>query len=158
MFSLTRCPVEFRVGSNGLSDHLEVLNQSVAAWNTWRIANPDTKPDLSGAQLLRAQLQGANFSRVNLVQTGLQQADLSSADLLDNCRVYGASVWDLQGTAARQVNLIISPDSERALVVDDLKIAQFIRLFLTHREIREVIETIGRKVVLILGRFTPDRK
>jgi hypothetical protein len=42
--------------------------------------------------------------------------------------------------------------------VDDLKIAQFIRLLLTHSEIRDVIETVGRKAVLILGRFSPERK
>jgi hypothetical protein len=78
--------------------------------------------------------------------------------ILDNCQVYGASIWDLQGVAARQTNLIITVEGEPVIAVDDLKIAQFIRLLLTHSEIRDVIETIGRKAVLILGRFSPERK
>lgn len=36
--------------------------------------------------------------------------------------------------------------------------AQFIYLLLTNAEIREVIDTITSKAVLILGRFTPERK
>jgi len=35
---------------------------------------------------------------------------------------------------------------------------QFIYLLLNNEEIREVIDTIASKVVLILGRFTPERK
>jgi len=42
--------------------------------------------------------------------------------------------------------------------VDNIKIAQFLHLLLNNKEIREVIDTITSKVVLILGRFTPDRK
>ena len=36
--------------------------------------------------------------------------------------------------------------------------AQFIYLLLNNKKIREVIDTITSKVVLILGRFTPERK
>src|SRR5205807_920359 len=39
-----------------------------------------------------------------------------------------------------------------------LKVAQFIYLLLNNKDIREVIDTITSKVVLILGRFTPERK
>ena len=42
--------------------------------------------------------------------------------------------------------------------MDDLRVAQFIYLFLDHKSIRHVIDTITSKVVLILGRFTPERK
>ena len=44
------------------------------------------------------------------------------------------------------------------MTVDNLKVAQFIHLLLNNGEIREVIDTITSKVVLILGRFTPERK
>ncbi len=44
------------------------------------------------------------------------------------------------------------------ITVDSLKVAQFIYLLLINEEIREVIDTITSKVVLILGRFTPGRK
>ena len=44
------------------------------------------------------------------------------------------------------------------VTVDDLEVAQFIYLLLNNQKIRHVIDTITSKVVLILGRFTPDRK
>jgi hypothetical protein len=42
--------------------------------------------------------------------------------------------------------------------VDNLKIAQFIYLLLNNKEIRDVINTLTTKSVLILGRFTAERK
>jgi uncharacterized protein YjbI with pentapeptide repeats len=124
------------------------------------------------ADFTDAKCASAVFRDAGLRATWFQRADLSHADLtfasfvkthlddaiLDNCLVYGASVWDLQGTPASQRNLVISPAGEPTIAVDDFKVAQFIRLLLTNSEIREVIETIGRKAVLILGRFTPERK
>jgi len=62
----------------------------------------------------------------------------------------------LQG--AKQDNLTITPDGESTITIDQLKIAQFIYLLLNNEEIRDVIDTIARKAVLILGRFTPERK
>jgi hypothetical protein len=44
------------------------------------------------------------------------------------------------------------------ITVDNLEVAQFIYLLLHNEKIREVIDTITSKVVLILGRFTPERK
>jgi len=32
-------------------DHLAILKQGVVAWNAWREANPDVRPDLVGAKL-----------------------------------------------------------------------------------------------------------
>ncbi len=43
-------------------------------------------------------------------------------------------------------------------MVDNLEVAQFIYLLLNNEDIRQVIDTITSKVVLILGRFTPERK
>jgi hypothetical protein len=64
----------------------------------------------------------------------------------------------VQLKGARQNNLVITPPEEPTITVDNLKIAQFIYLLLNNAEIREVIDTIARKAVLILGRFTPERK
>ena len=44
------------------------------------------------------------------------------------------------------------------LQLDNLEVAQFIYLLLNNQKIRHVIDTITSKVVLILGRFTPERK
>ena len=42
--------------------------------------------------------------------------------------------------------------------MDNLEIAQFIHVLLNNQRIRDAIDTITSKAVLILGRFTPERK
>ena len=37
-------------------EHVALLKQGVAAWNAWLKENPDIRPDLSGAELGRANL------------------------------------------------------------------------------------------------------
>ena len=44
------------------------------------------------------------------------------------------------------------------ITVDNIKVAQFIYLLLNNQEIRDVIQTITSKAVLILGRFSDERK
>jgi hypothetical protein len=58
---------------------------------------------------------------------------------------------------AKQSNLNITRDNEPIITVDNLEVAQFIYLLLYNEKIRDVINTITTKVVLILGRFTPER-
>ena len=65
---------------------------------------------------------------------------------------------DTQLQSAKQSNLIITPENEPIITVDNIKVAQFIYLLLNNEEIRDVIDTIGKKAVLILGRFTEERK
>ena len=62
-------------------DHLDLLSTDVDAWNTWRQANPKIKPDLSGADLSRAELALANLSGALLKEAHLVMADLRGADL-----------------------------------------------------------------------------
>jgi hypothetical protein len=58
-----------------------------------------------------------------------------------------------------QTNLIITPWGDVAEIqVDRLNVAQFIYLLLNNREVRDAIDTITSKVVLILGRFSTERK
>jgi hypothetical protein len=67
-------------------------------------------------------------------------------------------VWDIKvNEGTKQQNLIITPDWEGAITVDNIKVAQFIYPLLTNKEIRDVIDTVGRKGVLLLGRFTGGR-
>jgi hypothetical protein len=56
------------------------------------------------------------------------------------------------------MDLVITHLDEPVITVDNLEVAQFIYLLLHNEKIREVIDTITSKVVLILGRFTPERK
>jgi hypothetical protein len=67
-------------------------------------------------------------------------------------------VWNVDLKGASQHGLIITEDTENSITVDDLRLAQFIHLLLDTKEIRQVIDTITTKVVLILGRFTAERR
>jgi hypothetical protein len=80
---------------------------------------------------------------------------------LAGSNVYGASVWDIKvNDRTKQHNLAITPFGRKAAVitVDNIKVAQFIYLLLNNQAIRKVIDTITSKAVLILGRFTEERK
>ena len=86
------------------------------------------------------------------------RTDLRDASLTGS-RVYGASVWDIKvDDHTKQQNLVITPRGEAAITVDNIKVAQFIYLLLNNQEIRDVIDTITSKAVLILGRFSGERK
>ena len=47
------------------------------------------------------------------------------------------------------------PSSE--VTVDNIEVAQFVYLLLHNEKIRDVIDTVGKKGVLLLGRFTEGR-
>ena len=67
-------------------------------------------------------------------------------------------MWDLKvDDHTRQQNLIITHPDDPVITVDNIKLAQFIYLLLNNKEIRDVIDTVGRKGVLLLGRFTGGR-
>ncbi len=108
--------------------------------------------DFTGANCTGANLSGADLRHARIVGTNLEGANLTG------CLVYGISAWRLRLEDAHQSNLIITARDEPTITVDNLQVAQFIHLLLNHAEIRDVIETITSKVVLILGRFTPERK
>jgi hypothetical protein len=158
-------------------DHLNMLQQGVDAWNAWRERNPSITPDLSGAPLARAHLSeanlnhtnlsGANLFRANLFRAKLRVANLAYAILVDadirdadvtGCRIYGVSAWGLKRSVkTNQQNLIITKTDEPEITVDNIEVAQFVYLLLHNEKIRDVIDTVGKKGVLLLGRFTKGR-
>jgi hypothetical protein len=77
---------------------------------------------------------------------------------LTGCQVYGISAWNVSLVGARQSDLVITAEGEPVITVDNLEVAQFIYLLLHNEKIREIIDTIAKKGVLILGRFTGERK
>jgi uncharacterized protein YjbI with pentapeptide repeats len=118
--------------------------------------------DLSGANLhrmylVRANLQGANLCGADLRAATLLESDLTGADLT-GCRIWGISAWGLKLDGAKQQNLVITYKDEPVITVDNIEVAQFIYLMLNNQKVRDVIDTITSKVVLILGRFTDERK
>lgn len=116
-----------------------------------------TDANLNEARLNRVNLKQANLSGANLAWTLLSEADLSGANLT-GCSVYAISAWNVQLKETIQSSLIISHDEELLITVDNLEVAQFIYLLLNNKKIRDVIDTITSKVVLILGRFSVERK
>jgi hypothetical protein len=133
--------------------------------------------DLCDADLSKADLSGANLKGTNLRDADLSMANLSGANLkgavlfgarlirtnftganLTGCNVFGIAVWDIRLDGAIQSNLIITRSDQPVIQVDNLEVTQFLYLLLKNERIRHVIETITSKVVLILGRFTPERK
>jgi uncharacterized protein YjbI with pentapeptide repeats len=137
--------------------------------------------DLRGAYLVRANFDGANLSQADLSGADLSRADLRDADLrgadlcganlrcavlvetdltdadLTNCRIYGVSAWELKLEKAKQQNLVITDEDEPTITVDNIEVAQFVYLLLHNEKIRHVIDTVGKKGVLLLGRFTEGR-
>jgi pentapeptide repeat protein len=108
--------------------------------------------NFTGATMRQADLRGANLARAQLVETDLEDADLSGSV------VYGISAWNVRLEGATQTNLRITPPEEPVITVDNLEMAQFLYLILHNQKLRDVIDTLTSKVVLILGRFTPERK
>jgi uncharacterized protein YjbI with pentapeptide repeats len=135
--------------------HLEaaVLARARLAGADLRGANL-TQANLSDADLTGAKLAGADLRGANLVRTNLRGADLTG------CKVYGISAWDvvLDDDDCRQRDLVLSPDGDPGATVDRINVAQFYYLILANQNLRDVIQTIGRRGVLLLGRFTPERK
>jgi hypothetical protein len=64
------------------------------------------------------------------------------------------SAWGLKLKGAKQRDLIITRGDEPEITVDNIEVAQFIYLLLHNEKIHDVIDTIGKKGVLLLGRFT----
>jgi Pentapeptide repeats (8 copies) len=135
------------------------------------------KANLSGVNLFKANLSGANLSGALLIRANLGGADLSEAKLgqatlygaqlvdtnltgadLTGCRIFGVSAWDLKLEGTKQQNLVITRWGEPEITVDNIEVAQFIYLLLHNEKIRAVIDTVTSKAVLILGRFTDERK
>jgi Pentapeptide repeats (8 copies) len=140
--------------------------------------------NLAGADLFDADLRGANFCRTDLFETQFPKAKLIGANLqgvqlartnfkgarLIGCTVYGMSAWDVELEGAIQKGFIIryrqrnargeerrGPENE--VLVDDLRMAQLTYLRLNNQSFPQIIDTIGQRGVLILGRFSdPARK
>src|SRR5262245_13472054 len=111
---------------------------------------------LGGAKLDDADLTGAKLTAAQLIGTSLKRARLVG------CNVHGTAVWDVDLEGAVQADLVITPppvvDSQPRVTVESLKIAQFLYLLLNNQEVRDVIDNLTTKLVLILGRFTEERK
>jgi hypothetical protein len=126
-----------------------------------------SRADLTGADLRGAKLQLAELTDAKLTGADMTDADLTRARILSSslenavlvgCRIYGVAAWDVRLEGARQSNLVITPAGETSVTVDDIELGQFIYLLLYNPNVRRMIDTITSRVVLLLGRFSAERK
>lgn len=122
---------------------------------------------LSGAKLYKADLSATDLELATLNETDLGETTLSGTNLrkarlvetnftkaiLTNCNVYGISAWNVKLGGAIQHNLVITPNGEPVISVDDLEVAQCIYLLLNHQKLRNVLNAVTERGVLLLGRF-----
>lgn len=119
---------------------------------------------LEDANFTKADLTEAKFINCNLQLTKFVQAKIEDS-IFQDCLIYGLSAWDINGTPKEQNGLSITHFTDSffykqkpLITVDDIQVAQFICLLLNNQNLRSVIDTMTSKSVLILGRFTEERK
>lgn len=137
-------------------------NFSGAGLNVSKIGSAEfIECDFSDSELSYCSAEETSFVGAKLVRTKMDNMSLVKTDfsnaVIDSVFVYGTSTWDLKLDGASQQNIYISSDNI-TITVPDLELAQFIALLVRNSNIRKIIDTITSKVVLILGRFTPERK
>lgn len=113
--------------------------------------------ELRYASLVEADLKGADLSRSVLALANLSCASLENANISESI-VFGAAAWNVKLDNALQTDLLVTRFDEPEITTDNLSLAQFLHLLLMNGNVRAAIDTITSKVVLILGRFTPERK
>jgi uncharacterized protein YjbI with pentapeptide repeats len=131
--------------------------------------------DGSYADLSRANLCGAVFRNVDLQNARLNSANVDGATFSD-CRVFGIAAWDLKGKPAKQSGLFVTPiwadlrpptardmsireeQYESALTMDSLELAPLVFSLIQRDRFGDLINTLTSKVILILGRFSTERK
>ena len=135
------------------------------------------KADLSVSVMSGTKFRGADLRDTFFMQCVVQDCDFAGADLrganlsstvfvrcdftdakLDEARVYGVSAWDLKLERASQKNLIVTTTRQPTLTVDHLEVAQFLYLLINNTKLREVVDTLASRTVLILGRFSPPER
>lgn len=108
--------------------------------------------NFKNANFTEASFWGAILQGSSFVEANVEGADFSQA------YVYGVSIWNLKGTPKAQKDLVISGPEEPAITTDNLEVAQFIYLMYSNQKIREVLNSLSAKGVLILGRFSPPER
>ena len=116
------------------------------------------KTILTGANFDDAVFVNCNINRVNLVGASFRVREITETV------VYGIAAWDLQmSEASKQSRLVIERTHELyseliaqgkvPLMVDDIELAQFVHYLSDHRKMRDTLNILNDKGVLLLGRF-----
>ena len=153
--SIRHC--RFRHANLDYADLRGVYGYSSDYYDATMIGSKLCDADLQSADFSRAKLTNADLSRANLGLCRLVDTDLAFTKL-DDSIVYGVSVWHANLEGASQHNLVISKTDSSEIRIDSIELAQIVHLLLDNNKVRSFIDTISSKLVLILGRFTSERK
>lgn len=104
--------------------------------------------DLENVDLRGALLEGVHFQNCNF-----KGANISKS------RIYGISSWgNIVDDSTIQDDLIITQYDEDNIEVSNFEVAQFLSLLISNKKLKGIFETLNSKLVLILGRFSSERK
>ena len=110
-----------------------------------------------------ANFQGAVFINCNLNRVNLTNANFDVKEIRETV-VYGISSWDLNvSDEAVQSKLVIEKTYDLyseiiaqgriPLMVDNIELAQFIYYLSNHKKMRDTINILNKRGVLLLGKF-----
>lgn len=116
------------------------------------------KTILTGAHFDGATIVNSNLNRVNLVGASFNVREITETV------VYGISAWDLDiSDDARQSKLVIERTyelfsdlierGEVPLMVPNIELAQFVHYLSNHKKVRDTLNVLNDRGVLLLGRF-----
>ena len=116
------------------------------------------KTIFTDASFEQATFENCNLNRVNLVNANF------CVKAIEETVVYGISAWDLHTcNSSKQSKLVIEKtysfysdiiaEGRIPLMVDDIELAQFIYYLTNHKRLRETINVMNSRSVLLLGRF-----
>ncbi|UOY00188.1 pentapeptide repeat-containing protein [Blastococcus sp. PRF04-17] len=99
-----------------------------------------------------------NFRGADLRYASLVKCRLEGARLVD-VQVYGASTWAVTTDESTEQDLVVVRNRRTApLRTNDLHTAQLLALMLDGSGVRQVLDTVTSKLVLLLGSFAPAEK
>ncbi len=113
--------------------------------------------------LTNAVFDGATFVNCNLNRVNLVGASFRVREITETV-VYGLSAWDLQTSEdSKQSKLVIEKtyglysdlvrEGKVPMMVDDIELAQFVYYLSNHKKLRDTLQVLNQKGVLLLGRF-----
>ncbi len=113
--------------------------------------------------LTDAFFNGSTFHNCNLNRVNLTNADFCVKEITETV-VYGISAWDLKTSEISiQSKLVIEKtyglyseiiaEGRIPLMVDNIELAQFIYYLSNHKKLRDTINILNNRGVLLLGKF-----
>ena len=179
-FNLDRLDLEgYNLGSSDFSEaNLRDcnLNNSMLTWcifirtqlNNTTIINPSLDEYSGNRRLLGVNLRWSSFAEANLQNVKMTGATLEAAQFhkcnlkgtdISDSEVFGISAWgNVFDDSSKQTNLIITEGNQPVITIDDLEMAQFLYMLVNNSKMRNAIDTLATKVVLILGSFSNEDK